>query len=232
MNLRYKSLFLDLDDTLWDTVRNNKECLEEIYVDYRFDRHYDSFEAFYDRYMPFNLSLWQRYRNHEIDRYTLIVERLLNVLRPMGIDDAEEALRINWDYMRRTTKKNRLVPGAVEMLEALKPYYRMFILSNGFREIQSLKLQHAGLASYFEKLILSEDARIQKPNRAIFDYALKNTNSRRRESLMIGDSWEADIVGARNAGIDQLWFNPERLPAKGFSPTYEVHSLPEVQTIL
>ncbi|MDR2042642.1 MAG: YjjG family noncanonical pyrimidine nucleotidase [Tannerella sp.] len=232
MNLRYKSLFLDLDDTLWDTVRNNRECLEEIYVDYRFDRHYDSFETFYNHYMPRNLSLWRQYHNHEIDRHTLIVERLLNVLRPMGIDDAEEALRINWDYMRRTTKKNRLVPGAVELLEALKPCYRMFILSNGFREIQSLKLQHAGLAPYFEKLILSEDAHIRKPNRAIFDYALKNTNSRRRESLMIGDSWETDIAGARNAAIDQLWFNPERLPAKGFAPTYEVHSLSQVQAIL
>ncbi|MDR2765187.1 MAG: YjjG family noncanonical pyrimidine nucleotidase [Tannerella sp.] len=232
MNLRYKSLFFDLDDTLWDTVCNNRECLEEIYVDYRFDRHYDSFEAFYDRYMLCNLSLWQRYRNHEIDRHTLIVERLLHVLRPMGIDDVEAALHINRDYLRRTTEKNRLVPGAVELLDALKPYYRMFILSNGFREIQSLKLQHAGLTTYFEKLILSEDACIQKPNRAIFDYALINTNSRRNESLMIGDSWEADIEGARHAGIDQLWFNPGRLPVKGFLPTYEVRFLSEVRTIL
>ena len=73
MRIGYKSLFFDLDDTLWDTYHNNKECLEEIYVDYRFDRHYDSFEMFFDRYMPHNLKLWEQYRNHEIDRRTLIL---------------------------------------------------------------------------------------------------------------------------------------------------------------
>ncbi|MDR3267892.1 MAG: YjjG family noncanonical pyrimidine nucleotidase [Tannerella sp.] len=233
MNLRYKSLFFDLDDTLWDTVHNNRECLEEIFTEYRFDRHYDSFETFYDTYMPYNLSLWKQYRNHEIDRRTLILDRLLYVLRPMGIDDAEYALKINSDYMRRTTQKDKLLPGAIELLEYLKPCYRMFILSNGFREIQSLKMRKAGLASYFEKVILSEDAKIQKPQKAIFDFALRSTNSRRNESLMIGDSWEADMEGAYHAGIDQLWFNPERLPVKGhFVPTFQVHALAEIQAVL
>ena len=69
-------------------------------------------------------------------------------------------------------------------------------------------------------MILSEDACIQKPHKGIFDFALKNTNSRRSESLMIGDSWEADIIGAYNSKIDQLWLNPEGLPTKGFTPTY------------
>jgi putative hydrolase of the HAD superfamily len=232
MNIRYKSLFFDLDDTLWDTVHNNKECLEEIYTDYRIDRHYDSFETFYNMYMPYNLSLWEKYRNHKIDRQTLILDRWLYVLRPMGIHDAEIALKINWDYMQRTTQKDKLVPGAIELLDYLKLYYRMFILSNGFREIQSLKLQKTGLAPYFGKLILSEDIGCRKPQKAIFDFALKNTNSRRNESLMIGDSWEADIEGARRAGIDQLWFNPGNLPVMGFLPTYHVHTLAEIRTML
>jgi putative hydrolase of the HAD superfamily len=232
MNLRYKSLFFDLDDTLWDTVHNNKECLEEIYTAYPFHRHYDSFEAFYGIYMPHNLALWAQYRKHEIDRQTLIVDRLLHVLRPMGVDDADYALKINWDYMQRTTTKTRLIPGTMELLAYLRPYYRMFILSNGFREIQSLKMQNAGLAPYFERLVLSEDAGIQKPHKAIFDFALKNTNSRRHETLMIGDSWEADVEGAARAGIDQLWFNPHHLPSNGFSPTWQVRTLAGIQTIL
>ena len=94
MRTGYKSLFFDLDDTLWDTYHNNKECLEEIYVDYRFDRHYDSFEMFFGRYMPHNLKLWEQYRNHEIDRRTLILERLLYMLRPMGIDDVDFTLKL------------------------------------------------------------------------------------------------------------------------------------------
>ncbi len=232
MNVNYKSLFFDLDDTLWDTYHNNKECLEEIYVDYKFDRHYHSFETFFNRYMPYNLKLWEQYRNHEIDRQTLILERLLYMLRPMGIDDVDFTLNLNRDFLERTTRKTKVISGAIELLEYLKPFYRMFILSNGFREVQYLKLKNAGLATYFERLILSEDAGIQKPHKKIFDYALRCTNSRRNESLMIGDSWEADIDGAKQSKIDQLWFNPQALPDKGFKPTFCVRSLNEIQRLL
>ena len=228
----YKSLVIDLDDTLWDTYHNNKECLEEIYTDYHLDRYYASFEAFYGIYMPHNLDLWAKYRRGEIDRPTLILDRFLYVLRPLGITRKEEVLAINDDFLRRTTTKTRLIPGAIELLEYLRPSYRMFILSNGFREVQFLKLSNAGLAPYFERMILSEDAQIQKPHKGIFDYALKNTNSRRAESLMIGDSWEADIVGAYQSRIAQIWLNPDGLPTQGFTPTYTVRSLAEIRGIL
>lgn len=230
--LPYKNLFIDLDDTLWDTYHNNKECLEEIYTVYHLDRYYASFEAFFAVYMPHNLQLWDQYRKGEIDRQTLILDRFLYVLRPAGIEDKRSVLAINNDFLQRTTRKTRLVPGAIELLEYLRPSYRLFILSNGFREVQFKKLSHSGLAPYFERIILSEDACIQKPHKGIFDFALKNTNSRRSESLMIGDSWEADIIGAYQSRIDQLWFNPEALPPTSFIPTYTVHSLDEIKKIL
>ena len=232
MKTRYKSIFFDLDDTLWDTYHNNKECLEEIFTDYSFDRYYDSFDTFFQLYMPYNLTLWKKYRNHEIDRQTLILERFLYVLRPMGNIDNEYVFQLNHDYLRRTTQKTKLISGAIELLEYLSPFYRLFILSNGFREIQVLKLKNAALSSYFEKIILSEDAKIQKPHKEIFDFALKNTNSRRRESLMIGDCFEADIEGAYHAKIDQLWFNPGNLPCKKIIPTYQVRTLGEIQCFL
>lgn len=228
----YKNLFIDLDDTLWDTFHNNKECLEEIYDDYKFDRFYVSFEAFFSIYFPNNVKLWGEYRQGIIDKPTLIVERFLYMLRPFGINDTRYILQINDDFLRRTTIKTRLVPGALDLLEYLRPSYRLYILSNGFREVQDKKLINAGLAPYFKSMILSEDAGINKPHKSIFDFALKNTNSRRKESLMIGDSWEADIAGARNAGIDQLWLNPESLPFQNFTPTYTVRSLTEIKNIL
>lgn len=228
----YKNLFIDLDDTLWDTYHNNKECLEEVYSDYKFDRFYASFEAFFAAYMPNNLSLWEQYREGSIDKQTLIVERFLYMLRPHGIVDANYVIALNKDFLQRTTLKTRLIPGTIELLEYLKPSYRLFILSNGFREVQSRKLSNAGLSPYFERMILSEDAGINKPNKQIFDFALVNTNSRRSESLMIGDSWEADIVGAYASELDQLWFNPEGLSSKGFEPTYTVRSLTEIKDIL
>lgn len=230
--MAYKNLFIDLDDTLWDTNHNNKECLEELYADYHFSRHYASFEAFYAIYMPHNLDLWAKYRTGEIDKRTLIIERFRYVLRPLGIEDVESVLAVNNDFLRRTTTKTRLIPGTMELLEYLRPSYRLFILSNGFREVQSKKLSNAGLAPYFKRMILSEDANIQKPHKGIFDFALVNTNSCRSESLMIGDSWDADIMGAYQSGIDQIWLNPDGLPAGSFTPTYTVRSLEEIYRIL
>jgi putative hydrolase of the HAD superfamily len=231
--MTYKNLFFDFDDTLWDTHSNNKSCLEELYATYPFDRYYSSFEALYNDYMPHNLELWRQYRNHAIDRHTLIVERFRHVLAPIGITDTESALRINQDFLERTTRKTVLIPGTIELLEYLRPFYKMHILSNGFREVQYKKLTHSGLASYFDRIILSEDAGIQKPHKEIFDFALKNTNSRRNETLMIGDSWEADIAGAYRSKIDQLWFNPHKFPpAENIIPTYAVCSLAEIKDIL
>ena len=232
MKTGYKSIFFDLDDTLWDTYHNNKECLEEIFTEYQFDRHYESFETFFQLYMPYNLMLWGKYHKHEIDRQTLILERFLNVLRPMGINDQAYVLKLNRDFLQRTAKKTRLIQGTMELLEHLKPFYRLFILSNGFREIQALKMQNSGIISYFEKIILSEDANIQKPHKEIFDFALRNTNSRRRESIMIGDSLEVDMEGAWHANIDQLWFNPDNLPYQKIIPTYQVNALIGIKAIL
>ncbi|MDD4516275.1 YjjG family noncanonical pyrimidine nucleotidase [Massilibacteroides sp.] len=230
--MRYKNLFLDLDDTLWDTYHNNKECLEEIYTDYRWNQYYASFEAFFAIYQPNNDNLWAQYRNHEIDKQTLILERFAFVLRPMGIEDKETILAINKDFLGRTGHKTRLVPGAIELLEYLQKKYKLYILSNGFREVQDNKLNNSGLASYIRKMILSEDAGIQKPHKGIFDFALINTNSRRSETLMVGDSWEADIIGAYQSAIDQLWFNPDSKKANGFEPTFTVRSLSEICSIL
>lgn len=230
--MKYKNLFIDLDDTLWDTYHNNKESLKEIYIDYHFDRYYASFEAFFSIYMPHNMELWEKYRNNQINRQTLIIDRFLYMLRPMGVEDTSYVLKLNNDFLQRTTTKTKLIPEAIDLLEYLRPSYRMYILSNGFREVQDKKLKNSGLAPYFDKMILSEDACIQKPHKGIFDFALKNTNSRRNESLMIGDCWEADILGAYQSKIDQIWFNPEELPVKGFFPTYVVKKLSEIKKIL
>lgn len=230
--MHYKNLFIDLDDTLWDTYHNNKECLEELYNLHNFGRYYASFEAFFDLYWPNNNNLWAQYRNHEINRQTLIFERFNYMLAPMGITDRTKILSINNDFLQLTTTKTGLIEGAIELLDYLHKRYRLFILSNGFREVQFKKLENSGLAGYFERLILSEDAGIQKPHKGIFDYALVNTNSKKNESLMIGDSWDADIAGAYNSKIDQIWFNPQKEPALDFEPTFTVCSLREIKAIL
>ncbi|MDO4755410.1 MAG: YjjG family noncanonical pyrimidine nucleotidase [Parabacteroides sp.] len=230
--IKYKNLFIDLDDTLWDTYHNNKECLEEMYNAHQWGQHYASFEAFFEVYWLYNNQLWSQYRNHTINRQTLIFERFHHVFSPMGIEDPQIILAMNDEFLERTTAKTKLIPHALEILEYLRPSYKMYILSNGFREVQFKKLANSGLAPYFSKIVLSEDACVQKPHKEIFDYALKNTNSRRSETLMIGDSWDADITGAYHAKMDQLWFNPYDFPPKDFEPTYTIKSLLEIKNIL
>ena len=228
----YKCLFIDLDDTLWDTYHNNKECLRDLYAEYGLGRHYASFEAFFSVYMPNNIELWARYRSGDIDKPTLMVERFRRVLQPLGIVDAGEILKMNDWFLEKTTLQKRLIPGALDLLNYLKSKYRLFILSNGFREVQYLKLENSGLAPFFEQMILSEDAEVPKPHKGIFDYALRNTNSVREESLMIGDSWDADILGAKNAGMDAIWYNPQSEREQGFSPLYTVRNLIDIKHLL
>lgn len=230
--MQYKNLFIDLDDTLWDIHRNGKECLEEIYRDYGYEEFYPTFEAYYDVYMPGNHHLWGLYRQGDITKEKLIVERFLAPVREFGIDDPGYAKRLSDDFLERTTLKTRLIEGSLELLDYLKPKYRMHILSNGFREVQFKKIENSGLKPYFDKVILSEDAQINKPHPDIFTYALKNTNSRRDQTMMIGDSWDADIVGARQSRIAQIWFNPEGMVPDGFEPTYTVQTLEEIKGIL
>ena len=228
----YKNLFIDLDDTLWDIHQNSKECLLEIYDDYGYKEYFDSFDHYYNVYMPSNHYLWGLYREGKINKDELIVERFLAPVREFGIVDADYAKKLSDDFLGRTTYKTKLVDGTMDILEYLKPNYNMHILSNGFREVQYKKIENSGLKPYFDKIVLSDEIGINKPHPEFFRYALKNTNSLREETLMIGDSWEADILGAYNSNIHQLWYNPEGIKSNGFTPTYCVKTLDEIKGIL
>ena len=228
----YKNLFIDLDDTLWDTYNNNKKSLEEVYNEFSLNRYYTSFEVFFEVFHPINTQLWDQYRDGLIDKKTLTINRFLHLLEPAGCATQQAALEFNQSFLMHSSEKTGLIAGAIELLEYLKPRYKMHIISNGFREVQYKKIENAGLSSYFDQIVLSEDAGVNKPNPLIFDLALKQAEAKREETLMIGDSWEADMQGAYNAKIDQLWFNPNKISSKQFEPTYMVESLLEITSIL
>ncbi len=229
---QYKHLFIDLDDTLWDIHTNSKECLEEIYNDYGYSKYYETFDDYYNVYMPSNHHLWGLYRDGKIDKDELIVERFLVPVREFGIDDPVYAKKLSDDFLERTTLKTKLVDGAMDLLNYLKPKYHMHILSNGFREVQYKKIENSGLKPYFDKIILSDEIGVNKPHTEFFMHALNKTKANRSHTLMIGDSWDADIVGAYNSNIHQLWLNPEEHRPTIFTPTYSVKTLSEIKDIL
>ena len=205
-----KHLFIDLDDTLWDTYSNNRSSLEEMYHRHRWCEYFDSFEAFFDIYWPHNEALWHEYRHGQIDKPTLKLERFRRPFARRVALSEEQVSEWNAEFLSITGTKTQLCPHALETVQYLHRYYKLYILSNGFREVQYAKLMNSGLAPYIDRMILSEDAGINKPNKEIFDFALIKAKARKAESVMIGDSWDADIIGAANAGLTSIWYNPNR----------------------
>jgi putative hydrolase of the HAD superfamily len=227
--MKYKHLFFDLDNTLWDFAKNSHETFNELYMDNLagHDR-IPCAEAFIDVYTIHNTRLWSLYRDNLISKEELRDSRFLLTLNEFGIDDKELAARLSDEYIYKSPRKGILFPGTIETLEKLKDRFQLHIITNGFEEIQHLKLAFAGLSQYFECLITSEQAGSKKPDAGIFHYALEKAGARAEESLMIGDDLEVDIIGARAIGMDTILFDPFNLNTTSPEPTHRVDYIPDI----
>ena len=211
---RYKNLFIDLDDTIYDFSGASRESFRETYDLLHYERYFDSFEHYLSLYEPYNLELWRIYGEGKITKEELNRRRYSHPLECVGVNDQQLADTFCREALGRIPTKGPLMPGAMEILEYLRPKYNMYILSNGFKELQSRKMRTAGIDGYFDALILSEDIGVNKPNRELYEYALAKTGSKLSESLMIGDMFDTDIVGAANIGMKQIYFNPKKKDKK------------------
>ena len=229
---QYKNLFFDLDDTLYDFSAASQESFRETYDLLHYERYFNSFEHFYSIYEPYNLQLWHIYGEGKITKEELNKRRYSYPLEVVGIHDQELADTFCREALGRIPTKNKLIEGAIELLEYLHPKYNLYILSNGFKELQSRKMSTAGIDKYFDALILSEDIGVNKPNRELYEYALQKTSSTIEDSIMIGDMFETDIVGAANIGMKQIYFNPKKKESHTFAPTYMVTELLQIKDIL
>lgn len=231
--MKYRNLFFDLDDTLWAFSANARETFREVYLKYEFQRYFDSFEHYYSLYQKRNTELWIEYGVGKITKDELNRQRFFFPLQSVGITDEALARQFAEDFFAIIPTKQGLMSHAKEVLEYLSPRYNLYILSNGFRELQYRKMCAAGIERYFKKIILSEDLGVMKPWPGIFNFALSATQSELHESLMIGDSWEADITGAQGIGMHQVFYNTKggdnELP---FRPTYQIKDLKELMEIL
>jgi putative hydrolase of the HAD superfamily len=212
---KYDHLFFDLDNTLWDFDANSKLAMFETLKQSEVLRRLPSFEQFFEVYEPINQTLWDEYHAKRITKQALIVERFSQSFQYFGISGLNWA-ELNSLYLTSMAFQTRLFPGTIETLTSLRlKGYKMYIITNGFSEVQHDKLNNCGLDGFFSKVFISEEIQTTKPHRQIFEHALKSTNARKNKSIMIGDSWETDIVGAQNFGIDQIVFlnhGSNRLP--------------------
>lgn len=232
MALQYKNLFFDLDDTLWAFSLNARDTFEEMYLKYRYGRFFDSFQHFYALYQRRNVELWEEYGNGQVTKEELNRQRFLYPLQVVGADDAALAKSFSDDFFAVIPTKSRLMPHAREVLEYLSPKYNLYILSNGFQELQCHKMRSSGIDGFFKKVVLSDDIGVLKPWPEIFHFALSATQSELRDSLMIGDSWENDITGAKRVGMHQAFYNAAGKMDLPFEPTYQLSDLKELMQIL
>lgn len=230
--MQYKNLFFDLDDTLWAFSYNARDTFEEMYRKYEYDRYFRSFQHFYELYERRNVELWAEYADGKVTKDELNRQRFLYPLEAVGEGDAALAKAFSEDFFAVIPTKSRLMPHAREALEYLAPKYNLYILSNGFQELQCHKMRSAGIDRYFKKVVLSDDIGVLKPWPEIFHFAMSATQSELRDSLMIGDSWDNDITGARGVGMHQVYYNVTGRTEFPFKPTYQITDLKELLQLL
>ena len=233
--MKYKTLFFDFDDTLYDTYGNAVIALRETFEAFRLKRYFTDPQVFYDAYWKANIDLWGRYSKSEITRDYLIVERFRRPLSEGEGLEVDEALCLKMSdcFLEYCSSKPGVIDGAHELMDYLRDKgYRLHMCSNGFHEVQYKKLKACGLSNHFDTIILSEDAGVNKPSPLFFEYALKQSGAKKESTIMIGDNFQTDILGAKNAGLDTIFFNhwPE-YPATE-PVTYEVKALKDIMNIL
>ena len=232
---KYTDLFLDFDDTLYDTYGNAVIALREVFDAKQLGRWFPDPQVFFDNYWRVNYDLWRRYSLGEITRDHLIVERFRQPLSMAeGFEPTREyCLEVGDLFLDFCASKPGLVNGARELMDYLKGQgYRMHMCSNGFHEVQYKKLRSCGLQDHFDTIILSEDAGANKPSAQLFEYAVQKTGVRKETTLMIGDNFQTDILGAKRFGLDTAYYNrfPE-YPAEE-PVTFEVTKLSQLMDIL
>ena len=200
-----RTIFVDLDDTIWDFTANSKVALKAVYERYQLDNQC-SYDVFIKEYLLINEQLWSLYHHGKIEKDFLKRERFRASFERCGII-CESPERFDYDYLETIVTLKKVVAGAPKLLQHLKKRGSVNVLSNGFANLQFRKLQSAGLDRYIDLMVLSDDIGVTKPDKRLFDYALEKTKANAETTLMIGDNYDADILGAYNAGWKTIFFN-------------------------
>ena len=232
MSPKYKYLFFDLDHTLWDFEANSRQTLEELYGDMALsDRGVHDFGLFHQNYLIHNEKLWDRYRNGFIKVDELRWKRMWLTLLDFKIADELLARNMGLTFLEKLPTRKILFPDTIYILDYLiNKGYELHLITNGFEITQHSKLKNAAIDHYFKEVITSEGSNSLKPHKEIFDYALAKTGASYSNSIMIGDSVEVDIMGAHNAGMDQVFVNHLGHITE-FKPTYTVTGLKQLENI-
>lgn len=231
MNNKYEHIFFDLDRTLWDFDKNSQKVLTDIYLHFKLNETIDSDIQFIEKYQEINESLWKAYANDKLSKDELRWKRFEDTLAYFKIKDKQLSIAIGDYYIEESPRQKLLFPNAVEVLDYLSGKYQLHIITNGFEEVQYIKLTESGIINYFKEIILSEKVGVKKPHPYIFKKAFSLTEATPKNSIMIGDDLYADIYGAQRVEMDHVFFNPNQLIHDKIVQ-YEINELKELISIL
>jgi putative hydrolase of the HAD superfamily len=233
MHDRYRYLFFDLDHTLWDFEKNSVQTLMVMYDQLGLRQlGIEDFEDFNAVYHQINDKLWDRFRKGFLSREELRWKRMFQTLIHYRIYDEQRARDMSELYLEILPTQNHLFPHAKEVLEyCTDKKYELHLITNGFELTQHQKLKNAGIQQFFQQMMTSEQAMSMKPQPEIFKYAFQQTGAESRNSLMIGDALDIDVLGAARVGMDQVYFNPHSNPHTDH-PTYEISCLSALKNIV
>jgi putative hydrolase of the HAD superfamily len=200
-----KDVFFDLDHTLWDFDKNSMLAFKRVFKKFKINIEFDAFLKIYE---PINVEYWKKYREDKVSKENLRRGRLIDSFNFFDLIYTTEKIdKIADAYIQELPNDNHLFEGALEILDYLTLKYKLHIITNGFEEVQYKKLKNSGIVHYFSTVTTSEEVGVKKPNSKVFLTALKKANSIPEESVMIGDSLEADILGANNIGMQTIFYN-------------------------
>lgn len=226
-----KHLFFDLDRTLWDFEKNSELALHELFHSLELDKNIPDFEEFHVAYKQKNAELWKLYGSGKLTKEELRTSRFKVTLEAFGVRDPAIINQMSDGYVEISPKQTALFPGAIQTLSELqKSGFAMHIITNGFKEVQYIKLENSGLAPFFDAVICSEEVGKNKPSPDIFHFALKKAGASSVKSVMIGDDPEVDIYGALNAGLKGILFDPydENLKYEELLRVRHLEEIPEI----
>ncbi|MBL4592980.1 MAG: YjjG family noncanonical pyrimidine nucleotidase [Flavobacteriales bacterium] len=207
MAKKYEHIFFDLDRTLWHFDENSKKVLNDIYVYFNLDKSIASANHFIEVYQEVNEALWALYRDDKLTKDELRWKRFDDTLTHFNISNNSKAIQMGDYYVTHSPRQTLLLPYTIEVLDYLSKKYKMHIITNGFKEVQYIKLTESGLLKYFDVIILSEKVGVKKPHPYFFKKAFIEAGSNADNSIMIGDDLYADIYGAQRVKMDNIYFN-------------------------
>ncbi len=227
-----KHIFFDLDHTLWDFEKNSETVIKQLLVTYDLERLYNlTADDFIKKYKKINHKLWHLYSHKKITKEELRNTRFSKTLKKFGAKNEELSLLLEKEYIARSPYQTHLLDGANEILDYLKPKYHLHILTNGFKEVQHIKLHESGIKKYFNNIFISEEIGFQKPDIEIFEAAQKKAIVKADECIMIGDNYPNDIEGALNAGWKAIYISNRKKRTKNEN-LFQINNLLELKELL